>query len=154
MWNFQEVFLIVLSLFANLKLMSALFILETVLVYKLKTFTNCKEVKHILIMFIAIIYIFYVMRYLINSWKLLSENPQLPSLKKCTLHFTPLFGNIVHFSGPSCRKGPSFLGVEDTLLSLVRMVSFFPILVELNKTVCIPASKRKILIWIILKVRV
>ena len=67
MWNFQEVFLIVLSLFANLKLMSVLFILETVLVNKLKTFTNCKEVKHILIMFIAIIYIFYVMRYLINS---------------------------------------------------------------------------------------
>ena len=64
MWNFQEVFLIVLlSLLANLKLMSVLFIHEKVLVYKLETFTNFKEVKHIMIMIIAIIYIFYVMRY-------------------------------------------------------------------------------------------
>ena len=35
-----------------------LFIHETVLVYKLETFTNCKEVKHIMIMIIVIIYIF------------------------------------------------------------------------------------------------
>ena len=28
---------------------------ETILVYKLETFTNCKEVKHIMIMIIAII---------------------------------------------------------------------------------------------------
>ena len=42
------------SLFANLKLMSVLFIHETLLVYKLETFTNWKEVKHIM----TIIYIF------------------------------------------------------------------------------------------------
>ena len=55
-WNFQEVFLIILSLFANL--MSVLFIHEMFLVYKLETFTNCKEVKHIMVIIIAIIYIF------------------------------------------------------------------------------------------------
>ena len=57
-WNFQEVFLIILSLFANLKLMSVLFIHEMFLVEKLEIFTNCKEVKHIMVMIIAIIYIF------------------------------------------------------------------------------------------------
>ena len=50
--NFHEVFLIILSLFANLKQF------KTFLVYKLKTFKNCKEVKHVMIMFIATIYIF------------------------------------------------------------------------------------------------
>ena len=54
MWNFQEVFPIITSLFANLKLMNVLFIHETFLVYKLETFTNCKEVKHIMIMIIAV----------------------------------------------------------------------------------------------------
>ena len=63
--NFQEVFLIILSLFANLKLMRVLFIHEMFLVYKLETFTNCKEVKHVMVMIIAII--FYLMSYLINS---------------------------------------------------------------------------------------
>ena len=58
MWNLQKVFVIMLSLFANLKLINVLFIHETFLVYKMETFTNCKEVKHIMIMVIAIIYIF------------------------------------------------------------------------------------------------
>ena len=52
---------------------------EMFLVDKFETFPNCKEVKHIMIMIIAIIYIFfYLLRYLINRWKLLSENPQPP----------------------------------------------------------------------------
>ena len=38
--------------------MSVLFIHETLLVYKLETFTNWKEVKHIMIIIINIIYIF------------------------------------------------------------------------------------------------
>ena len=38
-----------------------------------------------MIMIIAIIYIFYLMRYLINSWKLLSENLQLPAPPKIPL---------------------------------------------------------------------
>ena len=38
--------------------MNVLFIHERFLVYKLKAFTNCKEVKHVMIMIIAIIYIF------------------------------------------------------------------------------------------------
>ena len=59
------------------------FIHGTFLVYKLEMFKHCKMVKHIMIMIIATIYIFYLMWYLINSWKLLSENPQA-SLKKTT----------------------------------------------------------------------
>ena len=35
-----------------------LFIHETFLVYELETFKKCKEVKHIMIMIIALIYIF------------------------------------------------------------------------------------------------
>ena len=35
-----------------------LYINETFLVYKLETFKNCKEVKHIMVMITAIIYIF------------------------------------------------------------------------------------------------
>ena len=46
MWNFQEVFLVILSLFPNLKLISTFFH-ETFLIYKFETFKNCKEVKHI-----------------------------------------------------------------------------------------------------------
>ena len=60
MWNFQDVFLIILPLFANLKLKSVLFIHEMFLVDKFETFPNCKEVKHIMIMIIAIIYIFFL----------------------------------------------------------------------------------------------
>ena len=47
-----------------LKLMNVLFIHETFLVYNLETFTNFKEVKH-MIMIIAIIHISYLMRYFI-----------------------------------------------------------------------------------------
>ena len=119
-WNFEEVFLVILSLFAKLKLMSVLFIHEMFLVFKLETFTNCKEVKHIMVMIVAIIYIFfYLMRYLINSCKLLSENLHSPPYQK-KIHpcpfFThsptknsksaspPLFAIIEHFSDPFCRK--------------------------------------------------
>ena len=38
--------------------MSVLFSHEMFLVYKLETFTNCKEVKHIMVMITAIIHIF------------------------------------------------------------------------------------------------
>ena len=44
----------------NLKLMSAFFH-EKFLIYKLETFKNCKEVKQIMIMTIAIIYIFFIL---------------------------------------------------------------------------------------------
>ena len=37
-----------------------------------------KQIKHIMITIIAIIYIFFIL-WLINSWKLLSENPQASS---------------------------------------------------------------------------
>ena len=62
-----------------------LFIHETFLVYKLETFKNCKEVKQIMIKIIAIIYIFYLIWYLINSWKLLSEKPLPLPWKKNSL---------------------------------------------------------------------
>ena len=64
----MEAFLIILSLFANLKLMSVFF-------------------SSWMIMIIVIIYIFLnVMWYSMNSWKLLSENYQA-SLKKSTPPF-------------------------------------------------------------------
>ena len=46
--TFQEDSLIILSLFANLKYVSTFYSHETLLVYKLKTFKNCKEVKRII----------------------------------------------------------------------------------------------------------
>ena len=56
--EFQDAFLIILFLFANLRLTSGIFIHEIFLFYKLETFTSCKEVKQIMIMIIAITYIF------------------------------------------------------------------------------------------------
>ena len=58
MGNFPKVFLIILLLLPNLKLMSA-FHSWKVFSYKLETFKNCKEVQHVMIMIIAIIYIFW-----------------------------------------------------------------------------------------------
>ena len=55
------VFLTILSLFSILKLLGVVFIHGTFLVYKLETFTNCLDVKHIMIMIIAIIYIFFIL---------------------------------------------------------------------------------------------
>ena len=57
MGSFQEVFLIIVSLFANLKLMSALYS-RNVFSLQVKKFKNCQEVKHIMIMIMAIIGIF------------------------------------------------------------------------------------------------
>ena len=109
---------IIPSLFANLKLLSVLFIHKTFLVYKLEIFTNCKEVKHIMIMIIAIIYIFfYLMRYLIKSWKLLSENPRPSSpwkkipLKKVTsfCHYWRFFKSLLEKGGPGGWRTLCFL---------------------------------------------
>ena len=84
MRNFPEVFLIIFSLYPNLKLMSALYIHETFLVYKLETFKNCKEVKHIMIMIIAIIYIF--LSYVIFDQQLkITFRKSSDPLKKSTL---------------------------------------------------------------------
>ena len=55
------VFLTILSLFSILKLLSVVFIHGTFLVYKLEIFTNCLDVKHIMIVIIAIIYIFFIL---------------------------------------------------------------------------------------------
>ena len=97
MGNFQAVFLIILSLFANLKLMRAFYSRKvfSLQVYKLETLKNCNEVKHMMIMIITIIYIFlYSIWNLIKSSKLLSENPQPPPPSPTHPHpkkFTPPF---------------------------------------------------------------
>ena len=65
-----------------------------------------------MIMIIAIIYIFLSYVILINSWKLLSENPQAP-LKKSTPPYKnsksacppPLFANIENSSDPLLKEG-------------------------------------------------
>ena len=75
--EFSRSFLIILSLYANIKFLSAFYSWN---VFSLQGGDIWKLLggKAHMIMIIAIIYIFYVMWYLINSWKLLSENPQPP----------------------------------------------------------------------------
>ena len=108
-----------------------LFIHESFLVYKLDTFKNCKEVKHIIIMIIVIIHIFlsYVMfdQQLQITFKKSSgptEKIHLPlvthsSLKINSKNASPsLFANIKNFSHPPpwqkgggelCRPTQNFL---------------------------------------------
>ena len=110
-----------------------LFIHEKFLVYKLETFKNCKEVKHIMIMIIAIIYIF--LSYVIFDQQLKitfrkSSDPlspekihspfySLPSPKNLKVASSPLFDNIENFLGCPSRKGGR------TLWLLCRSSSFF-----------------------------
>ena len=112
MGNFHEVFLVILSLFANLKLMS-LFIYEF-LVYRLEIFRNCKEVKH-MIMIIAVVYIFFVF-YVIFDHQLkttfrkssaLSPSEKIHSLlftqsspKNSEIASPPFFAKIEKFFAP------------------------------------------------------
>ena len=75
------------------------------LVYKLETSKNFKEVKPIMI--IAITYIFFnLIRYLINSLKLLSEKPQ-DHLKKSFTH-SPLPKNLESASPPPFWQNGKF----------------------------------------------
>ena len=69
-----------------------LYIHETFLVYKLETFKNCKEVKHIMIMIIAIIYFFLSYVIFDQQFKITFWKSSGPSLKKSTSPFllTPL----------------------------------------------------------------
>ena len=101
-----------------------LFIHETFLVYKLETFKNCKEVKHIMIMIIAISYIFYILcntRSVVQNYfqKILSPRPWknppflLTSPLKIKKIQVPPFANNENFSGPPSERG------EDTLLCLL-----------------------------------
>ena len=102
--------------------MSVILIHEMFLVYNLETFTNCEEVKHIMVMIIAIIYIFFNLMTLFDQQlKIIfrkSSAPYPSTKKKNPLpRFTPsptknsktatppLFANIEIFTGPSCRKG-------------------------------------------------
>ena len=51
------------------------------LVYKLETFKNCKEVKHIMIMIIAIIYIFLSYVIFDQQLKITFRRPSAPPRK-------------------------------------------------------------------------
>ena len=89
-----------------------LFIYKTFLVYKLETFTNCKEVKHIMIMIIVIISIFvilwgiwstienYFQKILMPPWK----NPP-PPLKIQRVKVTPFLPTLKNFQSPPLQKG-------------------------------------------------
>ena len=102
-----------------------LFIHETFLVYKLETFKNCKEVKHNMIIIIAIRYIFYI---LCDTWsivqnyfqKILSPRPWknppfllTPPLKIQKMQVPPFCQHWKFFSPPPSERG------EDTLLCLL-----------------------------------
>ena len=101
MWNFQKVFLIIVSLFSNLKLRMIIAI----------------------IMIIATIYIFLSYEMFAQQLKITSENPRPPSPQHFPekIHPSSIFTQLSHenfktcnpplfcqhwkFFGPSCRKG-------------------------------------------------
>ena len=86
------------------------------LFYKLQTFKNCKEVKHIILITATIYFFFYLMWYLINSWKLISENLQplppekilspflLPPPKNSEGTSPPFLPKLI-FQAPHLQKG-------------------------------------------------
>ena len=121
-----EVFLIILSLFANLKLMSV-FTHETLLICRLGTFKNCKEVKQIMVMIIATIYIFLSENWFQKIFKASWKNPlplfthSLP-LKIQKVQVPYLFANIENFSAPPPPLPPNKKGggqYEVTLSSVL-----------------------------------
>ena len=57
------------------------------LLYKLETFKNCKEVKHIIIMIIAIIYIFFILG---DIWSTVENTFRKSSAPPEKIHF-PIF---------------------------------------------------------------
>ena len=123
-----------------------LFIQEVLLVYKLETFKNCKEVQLIRIMFIAIIYIF--LSYVIfdqqlkitfrkssvplSPEKIHSPFYSLPSPKNLKVASSPLFDNIEKFLGcPSSRKGGRTRWLLCRSSSFFSLLLFFVIVLEL-----------------------
>ena len=83
--------------------------------FQLETFKNCKEVKHIMIMIIAIIYIFFYYAIFDEQLKITfrktSGSPGkilfpflLSPLTKIQKLQVPLFVNDKNFLGLSCRK--------------------------------------------------
>ena len=128
-----------------------LFIHKTFLVYKLETFKNCKEVKHMVIMIIAVIYIFlssviFDQQLKITFRKSLAPSPwknhsplfthSLPPPKKIKKCKSPLFANIENFSGPPCREqGFSMTAFITMMLSVVDLF-FFPAVCILDMLLC------------------
>ena len=103
-----------------------LYIHEMLLVYRLETFKNYKEVKYIVIMIITIICIFSILCDISSAvencfQKILSSPPEKidppATKKKCK---SPFFANIEIFQPPSpipCRKGG-----EDTVNGVLQAV--------------------------------
>ena len=104
MGTFQELFLIVLSLFASLKLMSG-FIHETFLVYKLETFKNYKKAKHITLCDIWLIDENYFQKMFSPSPPEKTHSP----FKKSKIASPPPFWPTLHIFQlplpPTCRMG-------------------------------------------------
>ena len=115
MRSFQEVFLIILSLFANLKLMSAFYSWKG---FSLQIGDIKHIIKHIMIMIIAIIFIF--LSFFCDIWSTVENYFRKSSGPPEIIHspfFThyppskiascPLFVNIEKFLDPAphCRKG-------------------------------------------------
>ena len=94
-----------------------LFIHEKFLVYKLETFKNCKEVKHIMIMIIAIIYIFlsYVIfdQQLNITFRKSSASPPPPPWKNPL----PLFNHFPLKIQKLQVSPPLFANIENFLVS-------------------------------------
>ena len=123
--------------------MSVILIHEMFLVYNLETFTNCEEVKHIMVMIIAIIYIFFNLMTLFDQQlKIIfrKSSAPYPSTKKKKIHspvllppplkiqklqLPPFLPTLKFLQVPPAERGG---GMEDTMIYLERMVSFFPIL--------------------------
>ena len=104
MGTFQEVFLIILSLCASLKLVGA-FIHETFLVYELETFQNCKETKHIILCDIWLIVQNYFQKML-SPPPPSSHKKSTPPFKNSKSASPPPVWPILHiFQIPPCRKG-------------------------------------------------
>ena len=93
--------------------MSVLFIHETFLGYKLETFTNCNEVKHIMIMIITIIYIFLSSEIFGQQLKITFRKSSVPSPpekippKHSKSASQPLFDNVENVLAPSLSPHPS-----------------------------------------------
>ena len=111
-----------------------LFIHETHLVYKLKTSKNCKEVKHIMIMIIAIIYIFVIICDILSTVENYYQKILRIPLKKSSPSFlltSPLKIQKVqvplHFDKTEDFQAPLLAEREgkDTMLKALSFFSFF-----------------------------
>ena len=113
-----------------------LFIHETYLVYKLKTSRNCKEVKHIMIMIIAIIYIFVIICDILSTVENYYQKIFRIPLKKSSPSFLLTFPLKIqklqvplHFDKTENFQARPLLAEregKDAMLKALSFFSFFP----------------------------